>query len=62
MKRKQTPKAAAASKKNLEVWEKKQAMMNRLSDNKEMMLIGFVLGAVTVLLACMVALGIVFAV
>lgn len=56
MKKPQTPKAAAASKKNLEKWEREQAMMNRLSDNKEMILIGFALGCVVTLIAGFISL------
>ena len=54
---KQSAKAKAASQKNIDQWEKKQALMNRLSDNKEMITIGFVLGFVTCLLAAFIALG-----
>ena len=52
--KKQTPKAKAASKKNLETWEKKQALMNKLSDNKEMLTIGFILGSVGVLIIALI--------
>ena len=50
MKKVQTAKARAASIKNLEDAEAKQAMKNRLSDNKEIFLMGFVIGAVVMLL------------
>jgi len=50
MKKVQSAKARAASMKNLEDMEAKQAMKNRLSDNKEMILVGFVIGAVVMLL------------
>jgi len=50
MKKVQSAKAAVASKKNLADWEAKQAKKNRLSDNKEMILVGFVIGAVVMLL------------
>jgi len=50
MKKTQSAKARAASIKNLEDMEAKQAMKNRLSDNKEMLLVGFVIGSVVMLL------------
>jgi len=50
MKKTQSAKARAASMKNLEDMEAKQAMKNRLSDNKEMLLVGFVIGSVVMLL------------
>jgi len=50
MKKVQSAKARAASIKNLEDMEAKEAMKNRLSDNKEMLLMGFVIGAVVMLL------------
>jgi len=46
-KKKQSPKAAAASKKNLEKWEKLQAYRNRVSDNLEVFFLGFTAGAST---------------
>jgi len=50
MKKVQSAKARAASIKNLEDMEAKQAMKNRLSDNKEMILVGFVIGVVVMFL------------
>ena len=50
MKKVQSAKARAASIKNLEDMVAKEAMKNRLSDNKEMLLMGFVIGAVVMLL------------
>lgn len=41
----QSPKAAAASKKNLETWVKAQAYKNRVSDNLEVFFLGFLAGA-----------------
>jgi len=44
-KKKQSPKAAAASKKNIANWEKLQAYKNRVSDNLEVFFLGFTAGA-----------------
>jgi len=57
MKKPQTAKAKAASKKNIETWEKKQALMNRISDNKEVLTIGFFLGAIPMFLIALIVLG-----
>ncbi len=54
MKAKRTAKQIAAATKNILAYERKDDFNNILT--------GFILGAVTVLLACMVALGIVFSV
>lgn len=57
-KKPQTAKARAASKKNILDWENKQAMANRVSDNKSVALTFFVLGFVVCLLAAFLSLGI----
>ena len=50
MKKVQSAKAAVASKKNLADQEAKQAFKNRISNDNEMIMMGFVIGAVVVLL------------
>lgn len=44
-------KQKVADLKKLADWEAKQAKVNRISDNKEMILIGYVLGSVVILIA-----------
>ena len=56
-KKPQSAKARAASIKNLAKHEDAQNLRAKLSDNKEMIGIGFVIGAVTVLIAAFIALG-----
>ena len=53
---KQSAKAKAASQKNIDQWEKKQEIMHKLSDNKEMIGMGFVIGSLTVFLASILAI------
>lgn len=52
MKAKRTAKQIAAATKNILAYEKK--------DDYQNILMGFVLGAITVLLACMLSLGIIY--
>ena len=49
-------KAKEAWRKNLSKWEDKQEIMHKLSDNKEMIGMGFVIGSLTVFLASILAI------
>jgi len=57
MKKPVSQKAREAWMRNLEKWENVQALSHKLSDNKEMITIGFIIGFSLCLIAAFVALG-----